>query len=358
MGSVENGSTRYRAPHPHLVNGLKQRRSGYEPSDTETDWQDSPMVDQKNGAFGPESPIQLVLPRNISPLKNSWRHSSRFDDNSPKKDSVNSPLRRRHSSKSPFKPRRDDGGAEPIPNQRNTVPLLRPESRRQISPFRAQRDESGAGSPTLSQRNLDNSLESESGRQVSPYRAQREDGGIVSPKSSQRHVSPLSKPDQRRQVSPYKAQREGRAVSPKSSRRNVSPLSKPDQRRQLSPYKAQRQDGGAVSPKSSERNVSPLSKPDKGRHISPYKSGRKEHVMHENGEIVSSNRRKNQRTPTGEERSTHAQFGKDGRLSERLNVSRRMAAAPRQRSWDKEQENSQGHKDQKGEEAHHLCQEA
>nr|TKS00204.1 hypothetical protein D5086_0000184170 [Populus alba] len=31
---MENGSTRYRAPHPQLVNVLKQRRSGYEPSDT------------------------------------------------------------------------------------------------------------------------------------------------------------------------------------------------------------------------------------------------------------------------------------------------------------------------------------
>ncbi|XP_052310555.1 uncharacterized protein LOC7480136 [Populus trichocarpa] len=203
MSTEENGSTRYRGPHPHLVNVLKQRRSGYEPSDTETDWQDSPRRDQKNGAFGPESPIQLDLPRNVSPLKNSRRFSSRFDDYSPKKDSVSSPPRRRHSSKSPYKPQRDNRGA--------------------------------------------------------------------------------------------------------------------------------------VSPKPRQRNVSPLSKPDKGRQISPFKSGRKEHGMHEDGEIVSSNRRKNQRMPTREERSTQLQFDEDSRLSERQNASRRMAAAPKQRVWDKEQ---------------------
>ncbi|KAJ6907235.1 hypothetical protein NC651_017813 [Populus alba x Populus x berolinensis] len=257
MSTKENGSTICRGPHPHLVNVLNQRRSGYEPSDTETDWQDSPRRDQKNGAFGPESPIQLDLPRNVSPLKNSRRFSLRFDDYTIKKDSVSSPPRRRHSSKLPYKPPRDNRGAEP--DQR---------------------------------------------RQVSPYKAQREEGGAVSPESSQRNASPLSKPDQRRQVSPYKAQR----------------------------------GGGAVSPKPRQRNVSPLSKPDKGRQISPFnKSGRKEHGMHEDGEIVSSNRRKNQRMPTREERSTQLQFDEDSRLSERQNASRRMAAAPKQRAWDKEQ---------------------
>ncbi|KAJ6420112.1 hypothetical protein OIU84_030098 [Salix udensis] len=167
------------------------------------------MRDQKNGTFGPESPIQLDLPRNASPLKNSKRFSLIFDDYSPTKDSVSSHPRRRHSSKSPYKPRRDDGNSEPIPNQRNANPLLR----RQISQFKAQRDEVGAVSPTS---------------------------------------------NQRRQVSPYKAQR----------------------------------GGGAISPKPRQRNVSPLSKPDKGRQISPFKSGRKEHGMHEDGEIVRSNRMK------------------------------------------------------------------
>ncbi|KAJ6413157.1 hypothetical protein OIU84_006041 [Salix udensis] len=66
----------------------------------------------KNGVLGFGSPIQLDLPRNISPLKNSRRHSSRYDDYSTK-DSVFSPPRRRHSSKSPYKPQRDDDDAEP-----------------------------------------------------------------------------------------------------------------------------------------------------------------------------------------------------------------------------------------------------
>jgi replication factor C subunit 3/5 len=70
--------------------------------------------------------------------------------------------------------------------------------------------------------------------------------------------------------------------------------------------------------------------------------------MHEDGEIVSSNRRKNQRMPTREERSTQLQFDEDSRLSERQNASRRMAAAPKQRAWDKEQVSSHDHKEQKG----------
>uniref|UniRef100_A0A2K1ZN42 Replication factor C C-terminal domain-containing protein n=2 Tax=Populus trichocarpa TaxID=3694 RepID=A0A2K1ZN42_POPTR len=70
--------------------------------------------------------------------------------------------------------------------------------------------------------------------------------------------------------------------------------------------------------------------------------------MHEDGEIVSSNRRKNQRMPTREERSTQLQFDEDSRLSERQNASRRMAAAPKQRVWDKEQVSSHDHKEQKG----------
>ncbi|KAJ6670285.1 hypothetical protein OIU79_031359 [Salix purpurea] len=137
------------------------------------------MRDQKNGTFGPESPIKLDLPRNVSPLKNSRRFSLRFDDYSPTKDSVSSPPRRRHSSKSPYKPRREDGNSEPIPNQRNVNPLLR----RQVSPYRAQREEGGDVSPTSSRRNLDNLLKSESGRQVSPYKAQGEEAGAVSPES-------------------------------------------------------------------------------------------------------------------------------------------------------------------------------
>ncbi|KAJ6736765.1 hypothetical protein OIU85_018890 [Salix viminalis] len=78
----------------------------------------------KNGVLGFGSPIQLDLPRNISPLKNSRRHSSRYDDYSTK-DSVFSPPRRRHSSKSPYKPQRDDDDAEPMPNQRNANPMFK-----------------------------------------------------------------------------------------------------------------------------------------------------------------------------------------------------------------------------------------
>uniref|UniRef100_A0A6N2N3X8 Uncharacterized protein n=1 Tax=Salix viminalis TaxID=40686 RepID=A0A6N2N3X8_SALVM len=106
---MENGSTRYRSPHPQL-NVLKQRRSGYKIVQC--------VIEITKMEF------LLDLPRNISPLKNSRRHSSRYDDYSTK-DSVFSPPRRRHSSKSPNKPQRDDDDAEPMPNQRNANPILR-----------------------------------------------------------------------------------------------------------------------------------------------------------------------------------------------------------------------------------------
>lgn len=172
---MENNSSRYnRASQPHASNFLKQRRSGYEPSDTETDWQDTPQHDQihNKAAFGPVSPIlELDLPRKVSPMKHTRRHSSKFNNSSPKKDLAASPPRRRHHSKSPYKTQRDDRSAiSPMSTQTNVSPLLK----------------------------------SASGRQVSPYKARRDDGRAVSPLSSQRNVSPLLKPEPGRQVSTYK----------------------------------------------------------------------------------------------------------------------------------------------------------
>ncbi|KAF9682266.1 hypothetical protein SADUNF_Sadunf05G0091000 [Salix dunnii] len=88
----------------------------------------------KNGAFGSGSPIQSDLPRNISPLKNSRRHSSIYDDYSTE-DSVFSPPRRRHSSKSPYKTQRDDDGAEQS-SKKNVSPLPKPDQRSQVSSYR------------------------------------------------------------------------------------------------------------------------------------------------------------------------------------------------------------------------------
>ncbi|CBI17494.3 unnamed protein product, partial [Vitis vinifera] len=108
---MEN-STRYgRTSLPHFPPS-KSRRSGYEPSDTETDWQDSPWRD-RNETNGP---LRSELPRTpfdplpkISPMIPSRRHSSKieYDASSSTKASGTSPTRRRHS-KSPYKPHKGE----------------------------------------------------------------------------------------------------------------------------------------------------------------------------------------------------------------------------------------------------------
>ncbi|KAK8995608.1 hypothetical protein V6N11_075875 [Hibiscus sabdariffa] len=110
---MENLSRSSKASQRHSSTQLKQRRSGYEPSDTETEWQEH---DRKNRTSILVESDKMVsnLPRNISPLKLSRRLSSKveYDNGSP---SRTSPLPRRHNSKSPYRTRRDDG--------RNVSPL-------------------------------------------------------------------------------------------------------------------------------------------------------------------------------------------------------------------------------------------
>ncbi|KAJ7944258.1 Replication factor C subunit 3 [Quillaja saponaria] len=85
---------------PNSTFSMRQRRSGYEPSDTETEWQETPRHerDRKNGTLGSDVTNSLT-PRTISPMT-LRRHSSRFENE------VLS--RRRHHSKSPYKPSRAD----------------------------------------------------------------------------------------------------------------------------------------------------------------------------------------------------------------------------------------------------------
>ncbi|KAM7516234.1 hypothetical protein LguiA_005817 [Lonicera macranthoides] len=141
-------STRYnRAAQTQLSAALKQRRSGYEPSDAETDWPESPWhgPTKMNGDVGSEG-IDMLLEqkRNTSPLKLNHRHTAKFEHevSSSTKVSTASSVRRRHS-RSPYKPQRDDGNARlPIPPgyefRRNVSPLsprLGSEIRKNISPF-------------------------------------------------------------------------------------------------------------------------------------------------------------------------------------------------------------------------------
>lgn len=133
---VMENSTRYgRTSLPHFP-ASKSRRSGYEPSDTETDWQDSPWRD-RNETNGP---LRSELPRTpfdplpkISPMRPSRRHSSKieYDASSSIKASGTSPTRRRHS-KSPYKPHKGEAGSN---IRRNVSPLSKSERWRNISPY-------------------------------------------------------------------------------------------------------------------------------------------------------------------------------------------------------------------------------
>ncbi|KAJ7953027.1 Replication factor C subunit 3 [Quillaja saponaria] len=131
----------------------KQRRSGYEPSDTETDWQETPRHerDRKNATLISEV-AKTLSPRNISPLTLHRRNSSRFEN----EVSVASSTRRRHNSKSPYKPRSanddyDNNAFAPktgLDMQRNISPLSK---RRHKSPYQQGRKElNGAIDGTVS----------------------------------------------------------------------------------------------------------------------------------------------------------------------------------------------------------------
>ncbi|KAE8703814.1 Isoflavone reductase-like protein 4 isoform 1 [Hibiscus syriacus] len=89
---MENLSRSSKASQLHSSTPLKHRPSGYEPSDTETEWQEHDN-----------------LSRSISTSKLSRRLSLKveYDNGSPPRTS---PLPRRHNSKSPYRPRRDDAG--------------------------------------------------------------------------------------------------------------------------------------------------------------------------------------------------------------------------------------------------------
>ncbi|GFY86412.1 ATPase family associated with various cellular activities [Actinidia rufa] len=308
---MENSSRHSRASQPQSL-ATKQRRSGYEPSDTETEWLETPWhgFNRINGDLDSDGWPDLTSDRgrNTSPLKLSWRLSAKFKDglSSPIKPSKATPVQRRHS-KSPYKRRRDDGNVD------STTPVS--DVRRNVSPFSPERD-------------LD------SRRNVSPF--SKPEGRMAS--DSQRNISPFSKPegrmasDSQRNISPF-SKPEGRMVS--DSQRNISPFSKPE--------------GRMAS--DSQRNISPFSKPEGRRHISPYKPAREDHDL-VNNETVSSNRRQNYRQINknvgAEERGGQSQVNETSRVSGKSNYSRRSLSAPKPRSREKDQRMNFGCADQNG----------
>ncbi|KAA8531896.1 hypothetical protein F0562_006387 [Nyssa sinensis] len=166
---MENSSRHSKPSQPQssLATTLKQIRSGYEPSDTETEWYETPWHDhtRRNEDLGSEGPkMDMDQARKTSPFKLSRRHSARHghEVSSLTKTATTSPIRRRHS-KSPFKPRRDDGNVHsptPISDFRRNISPLSPrpglDVRKNISPF----------------------TKSERRRHVSPYKPLREEHGL------------------------------------------------------------------------------------------------------------------------------------------------------------------------------------
>ncbi|XP_076895617.1 uncharacterized protein LOC143548297 [Bidens hawaiensis] len=126
---------------------MKQGRSGYDPSDTETELHEAPWNE-----FNKKAIEGLSLPR---------RHSLKFDPEG-------LPPPRRHS-KSPYKTRRDGGksrsptpGPLPLPPGRTISPFSKSERRTHVSPFKLSRDDEqdAAGSyNNPKQRHLNNESE-------------------------------------------------------------------------------------------------------------------------------------------------------------------------------------------------------
>ncbi|KAJ0041330.1 hypothetical protein Pint_28316 [Pistacia integerrima] len=150
--SMESSSRYIRASQAQSSTSLKHIRSGYEPSDTETDWQESRDHYPKKEVLAYQVPkMETDLPRSnttTSPLRHHRRHASKIENDngsgsSPKVSSLN----RRHSSKSPYKTRIDDNHYfSPISSRRNISPLSKSERRRHVSPYKLGREELGLSS--------------------------------------------------------------------------------------------------------------------------------------------------------------------------------------------------------------------
>ncbi|CAJ1930205.1 unnamed protein product [Sphenostylis stenocarpa] len=138
-------STPYYNPFPQTSNSTRKGRSGYEPSDTETEWQEIPRHERERRNLTLEETKARTL-MNKSPMALHRRHPSRIEHET-SSASTNPVPRRRHNSKSPYKLRvPEDVAASSSPitglnNRRNVSPLPRPELGRNVSPFREQRTE-------------------------------------------------------------------------------------------------------------------------------------------------------------------------------------------------------------------------
>ncbi|KAF8410579.1 hypothetical protein HHK36_003111 [Tetracentron sinense] len=123
-------------PPPPPPSSVKQRRSGYEPSDTESEWQESPWHDLKNDSHPHDGALMLGQPvRKTNPLSLNQTYSSKLahDLSPPLRASMLSPPRRKNS-KSPYKPSNVVSPKSSSDIRKNISPFSKSERWRHISP--------------------------------------------------------------------------------------------------------------------------------------------------------------------------------------------------------------------------------
>ncbi|KAG9449684.1 hypothetical protein H6P81_009649 [Aristolochia fimbriata] len=127
---------------------LKQRRSGYEPSDTETEWEEETPSREFNQENRPKRgdllPVRSKTPnraRNVSPPRGRQRLPSDYDFSVSNKNSDTNPETRKSRNRSPYKPQaEEDVGFTPA--RRNTGPYAESRDRRHVSPYKSAMKES------------------------------------------------------------------------------------------------------------------------------------------------------------------------------------------------------------------------
>ncbi|KAK9054237.1 hypothetical protein SSX86_025315 [Deinandra increscens subsp. villosa] len=191
------------------LSAAKQGRSGYDPSDTETELHEAPW----NGFGKKITELGSDEAKNLNSLRLTRRHSSKFDPEG-------LPPPRRHS-KSPYKTRRDGGrsksptpGPLPLPPGRNISPFSKSERRghvTHVSLFKPlENDEEAVGlynKPKQRQFNNMNTRENEKPSYARP---------VSAPRLRSREKDQQIKHDQ------WMKRREGRSRTP-PSRRSITP---------------------------------------------------------------------------------------------------------------------------------------
>ncbi|XP_073305822.1 uncharacterized protein [Primulina huaijiensis] len=166
-----------------------RRRSGYEPSDTETDWVDSPRRETQNKGFDMQSRSRIPMD-GVEVMQSA---GMLVEMEAPSSGSS----RRRHSI-SPYKPRGEHGNAPPLSYNdlyKNRSPFTRrtySDLDRNSSPF----------SKSDRRTNLDRSKNNDSGATVCEI-AQSEQR--TNPENYIENASPFSTSERRRYVSSYKS---------------------------------------------------------------------------------------------------------------------------------------------------------